>query len=218
MDKINSESTLIRAKLYTFIIISIFILITYVSYQLALKKIKRFKNEKNLIEKRKLIVERELDIKNLAMNDLIHSLQNKDKLLRHYQGILDNPLGYFKSDKEPSEREEDYEKMIHSTILTDDQWQSFKKTFSSVYPYFIINLNSAKCQLTEGEIRHACLLRLNLTAHQIANIIGVSRDSIRKSNQRLRQKLGFSIQTDLIEYIFKIPAQKNETNTDMKSN
>jgi DNA-binding CsgD family transcriptional regulator len=69
----------------------------------------------------------------------------------------------------------------------------------------MVYLTEQHPKISETELRQSCLIRLNLSNEQMANIMAISKDSVRKSNQRLREKLQFKEQGALIDYLFSIP-------------
>jgi tetratricopeptide (TPR) repeat protein/DNA-binding CsgD family transcriptional regulator len=75
------------------------------------------------------------------------------------------------------------------TILTEDDWNNFKRIFERVYPGFFVKLKQKAPDITVAEQRMAALTRLNITSRQMAAILGISVDSVHKTRQRLRQRL-----------------------------
>jgi DNA-binding CsgD family transcriptional regulator len=64
--------------------------------------------------------------------------------------------------------------------------------------------------LTLSDQKIACLHRLNMSRTDIAEIMGVSADSLRKTNQRMRSRLGILDQSQVIAYLFKIPMHSED--------
>ncbi len=81
------------------------------------------------------------------------------------------------------------EALLESVILTEKDWQQFKFLFEQVYPDFFENLKKKYTDLTPAEIRLLALLKLDISTKQIAYMLGVSMETIRKSRYRLRKKL-----------------------------
>jgi DNA-binding CsgD family transcriptional regulator len=98
-----------------------------------------------------------------------------------------------------SEQQQLINEISHQTILTEEDWENFKSLFEKVYPGFFLNLKEKARDITIAEQRMAALTRLNLTARQMATMLGISVDSVHKSRQRLRQRLQFSSETNLEE-------------------
>lgn len=86
-------------------------------------------------------------------------------------------------------------------ILTDNDWQSFKDYFEKVHPNFNSKLRKEFPTITESEERLFLLMKLNLRTKEIAAILGISNDSVKKNRNRLRKRLHLSAEQDLSEYI-----------------
>jgi hypothetical protein len=87
------------------------------------------------------------------------------------------------------------------TILTEDDWQQFKRLFEKAYPGFFHTLTGRFPDITLAEQRMAALIKLQLSGHQMASMLGISADSVRKSRQRLRQRLQVGPEANLDELI-----------------
>lgn len=94
--------------------------------------------------------------------------------------------------------------ITHQTILTEEDWESFKSLFERIYPGFFLNLKERARDITVAEQRMAALTRLNLTAKQMASMLGISIDSVHKGRQRLRQRLHLPVEINLEESVASI--------------
>jgi tetratricopeptide (TPR) repeat protein/DNA-binding CsgD family transcriptional regulator len=89
------------------------------------------------------------------------------------------------------------DEITHRTILTEAEWEHFKSLFEKVHPGFFSRLKEKAHDVTIAEQRMAALTRLNLTARQMASILGISVDSVHKTRQRLRQRLHIPAEVNL---------------------
>ncbi|MCB0665116.1 MAG: tetratricopeptide repeat protein [Saprospiraceae bacterium] len=89
-------------------------------------------------------------------------------------------------------------------ILTDMDWLEFKGAFEKVYPNFIQKLRHRYPILSEGDERLSLLIKLSLSSKEIAAILGISKDSVKKSRQRLRKKMDLEKEDDLLQKINEI--------------
>jgi hypothetical protein len=89
------------------------------------------------------------------------------------------------------------DELTHQTILTEDEWENFKRLFEKVYPGFFIHIKEKAPDITIAEQRMAALTRLNLSARQMASMLGISVDSVHKTRQRLRQRLHMGAEENL---------------------
>ncbi len=88
--------------------------------------------------------------------------------------------------------------------MTDDEWNDFKKKFEFVHRGFFARLRHKYADLTEGEMRLMALLKLNLSSKEIANMLGISADSVIKSRYRLRKKIGIDSEQPLEEFVTSV--------------
>ena len=91
--------------------------------------------------------------------------------------------------------------LTQQTILTEQDWYTFKSLFDKIYPGFFTNLKDKFPDITVAEQRMAALTRLHLTTRQIASMLGISLDSVHKSRQRLRQRFQVGAETNLDELV-----------------
>ena len=88
------------------------------------------------------------------------------------------------------ERSDYLEKLTQSTILTEEDWLEFKLLFEKVHPHFIAGQKNIYPDLTPAETRLLVLEQLNLSTHEMANMLGVSKNTINQTRSRLRRKTG----------------------------
>jgi DNA-binding CsgD family transcriptional regulator len=103
-----------------------------------------------------------------------------------------------------TEQEQLINEISRQTILTEEEWENFKQLFEKIHPGFFIRLREKSRDITLAEQRMAALTRLNLTARQMASMLGISVDSVHKTRQRLRQRLQFSTENNLEDTLSSI--------------
>ncbi|CAN5459134.1 hypothetical protein BH10BAC3_BH10BAC3_29750 [soil metagenome] len=87
------------------------------------------------------------------------------------------------------------------TILTEDDWTTFKNLLEKIYPGFFHRLKENYIGITVAEQRMAALLKLRLTTKEAASMLGISTESARKTRQRLKHRLNLSSEINLEEYV-----------------
>jgi DNA-binding CsgD family transcriptional regulator len=93
------------------------------------------------------------------------------------------------------------EELSQQTILTETDWDKFKRLFEKIYPGFFNKLKEKAIDITVAEQRMAALTRLHLTPKQMASMLGISPLSVHKTRQRLRQRLQITSESNLEETI-----------------
>lgn len=99
------------------------------------------------------------------------------------------------------EREANIARLMETRIVTEDDWIEFKKLFTAVYPAFMLQLQEKYPAITQAELRLSALIALKLSTREIASVLGISSDSVKKSRQRLRKKMNLTIEEDLDGHI-----------------
>ena len=95
------------------------------------------------------------------------------------------------------------EGLQNQSILTESDWLRFKDMFEKANPGFIQRLQKAAPGITTAEIRYAALISLNLGSKHIASMLGIGTDAVRKTRQRLRQRLNIATDENALEEFIK---------------
>jgi len=89
--------------------------------------------------------------------------------------------------------------LTQHTILTEEDWERYKMLFENVYPGFFFQLRSKNPDISLAEQRIAALIKLKLSVKESAALLGISPNSVYKSRQRLKNRLGFEFDAELDE-------------------
>ena len=152
--------------------------------------------EKNRLEKEQL--ERELASQVLQLcrkNELLTSLKEE------IAGLTKQSRATDKSGLQRLER------TIQSDIRSDTDWQQFLATFEKVHPNFLNQVRRQGVKLSPAEQRLACLLKMNLLSKEIATLLNITDEGVKKARYRLRKKLGLSSQINLQEFLINLQGQ-----------
>ncbi|HMU10696.1 MAG TPA: tetratricopeptide repeat protein [Ferruginibacter sp.] len=95
------------------------------------------------------------------------------------------------------------EGLQNQSILTESDWLRFKDMFEKANPGFIQRLQKAAPGITTAEIRYAALISLNLGSKHIASMLGIGTNAVRKTRQRLRQRLNIATDENALEEFIK---------------
>ena len=87
------------------------------------------------------------------------------------------------------ETEQSIQTLLGSVILTEKDWQQFRRLFERVYPSFFDTLRQQYPDLSPADVRLLALSKLSIPTKEMAFMLGVSMEAIRKSRHRLRKKL-----------------------------
>lgn len=84
------------------------------------------------------------------------------------------------------------------------EWNDFQHIFEEVHPSFAATLKSRWPELSEGDIRLATYIKIGLTTKQIARMLLLQPDSVKKNRQRLRRRMGLSPEIVLEDLIREV--------------
>ena len=187
----SKKDTLNQQLIFSVILLIIIIIASIV--------IVSFLKKRHILEK-ELITERtrsaiELKKKELTLTAL--QLLEKDKLLDE-----------IKTDLQKIQKGEDVAAInkITSTINVNSKknWEEFEARFVQINTTFYDSLHKKHSDLTGNELKLCALIKLNFSSKEMAQILGVSPESINKGRYRLRKKLNLDRDENLVTYISSI--------------
>ena len=88
-------------------------------------------------------------------------------------------------------------KDIKRHLGTNDEWEFFKIQFEKVHPDFFSKLKSLYPSITEGELRLCSYIRIGMENKQIAQMLSLQPDSVKKTRYRIRKKMGIELEDSL---------------------
>jgi tetratricopeptide (TPR) repeat protein len=96
-------------------------------------------------------------------------------------------------------------RQIRTDIESEEDWELFLSSFREVHRDFLIQLQQTYPDITKGEIRLACLMKMNLSAKEMAALLNVTPDGIKKARYRLRKKMNLDSDVDIQQYLLSYP-------------
>lgn len=78
---------------------------------------------------------------------------------------------------------------IRSQMSADDDWQFFKLRFEQVHSQFFVKLKERVPSLTEKEMHLCAYICIGMSNEQLARVLSVGSEAIKKARYRLRKKL-----------------------------
>lgn len=159
----------------------------------------RDKAELNFLHLKEKQLEDQIEYKNKQITTHALNILQKNETLKELRdeisAIIKNP------DKHTVSELKKVLKQIDGSFKLDKDWEDFKLYFEQIYTGFYAKLKVNFPDITNHEMRHCALIRLNLPISECASILGISHDSVKVSRTRLRKKLGLSPNQNLAEFI-----------------
>ncbi|MCK8479614.1 tetratricopeptide repeat protein [Psychroserpens algicola] len=93
---------------------------------------------------------------------------------------------------------------INFDLQDDNNWENFSRYFEQVHKDFNSKAQEQFPNITKNDLRLMALLKMNLSSKEIANILNISSDGIKKARQRLRRKMGLDSKESLENTVMSI--------------
>ncbi|MGB0430987.1 MAG: response regulator [Bacteroidia bacterium] len=94
--------------------------------------------------------------------------------------------------------------LIDYSFSVEKEWSRFKQVFENVHKGFYLKLDQKHADLTPSERKLSALFKLGLDSKEIADVLGISQDSLKTARHRLRKKLNLNPDENLTAYINSI--------------
>ena len=158
----------------------------------------RQKMKRNKIEKEKVDAELAYKAKQLTTHAL--HLANKNELLEDLKLQMERM-------KLNGNAHTEYNKIVNTinfNLQDDKNWANFSRFFDEVHKGFNETVKQNFPDVSSNELRLMALLKMNLTSKEIASILNISHDGIKKARYRLRKKLNINSDESLSDLIISI--------------
>lgn len=167
---------------------------------LAKKRIQELENKElaTRLKNEELQFELEMDSKNreLVSNSLM--LIEKNQMLDELLQRIDNGGDAGQIAKRTVM---ELKNQIRAHVNEEDEWRNFRTHFEQVHPGFFKRLKDLYPNLTEYELRLCAYIRTGMYGKQIAMMLSVQPESIKKSRTRLRKKLQLRPEDSLEDFL-----------------
>jgi DNA-binding CsgD family transcriptional regulator len=157
----------------------------------------KLKYRQKLLEQDKLRVELEMESATEQLKMFTQNIVEKTSLIEKLEQRV-------KANEDNADKHQLIEELSHQTILTEDDWLTFKALFEKTHPGFFTKLKEQARDITVAEQRMAALTRLHLTTKQMAAVLGISPNSVNKTKQRLRQRFNLPVDVNVEEFVIKL--------------
>jgi tetratricopeptide (TPR) repeat protein len=127
--------------------------------------------------------------------------------LAHKNEILLDLKKQLKDLKSKGTNSYQYQKIINNINLdinNDNNWQQFRSYFEEVHKDFNANILKTYPEVSNNDLRLMSLLKMNLSSKEIANILNISMEGVKKARYRLRKKLNLSTEESLQELVIEL--------------
>lgn len=163
------------------------------------KKAKEIATQKRkVVELENQRLKTELEFKRQELASKVLQLCRKSEFLQS----LNNDVSDLKVNAEGFDKQqlEQLSRKIDQDMNTEAFWEEFLKSFEEVHPNFKRSLNQRHPEFAPNEIRLAHLMRMNLDTKDIASLLNITAEGVKKARYRMRKKMGEDSSVNLTEY------------------
>lgn len=169
-----------------------FLILLFLYNRNRFKQTIKFKNleiQQKISQIEKQRIEDELSTARSNIKIFIDKVNEKNELIEN----ISNKLNELDS-SEKKEVRETLEELRNTKIITDEDWSSFQAGFDKVYKGFSKNLLLKFPTITPAEQRYLMLTKIGLNHKEMARALGISSDSVRVTWNRVRNKMGGTLE------------------------
>lgn len=95
----------------------------------------------------------------------------------------------------------DLRRRLSYQLNIEESWKNFRKHFEQVHTSFFDRLQKNHPSLNPNDLKICAYLKIGLDNTEMSQLVGIETSSVRKSLNRLKQKLGLTNQDGLREYV-----------------
>lgn len=143
----------------------------------------------------------ELNFKAKELSALALRLVEKNQLLSDLQTGLNT------TEEEPEQVSiSRMNRLIEKNFSLEKDWEVFQAQFENVHQNFFTSLKRKCPELTPRELRVLGMMKVNLESHEIASVLGISGESVKKTRYRIHKKLALPKGKRLADFVLQYQA------------
>ncbi|MFA7688396.1 MAG: tetratricopeptide repeat protein [Moheibacter sp.] len=170
-------------------------------------ELEKERKEHQILEQKKLLVEKELETSKLKQSQLKHEIAKKNRELTSKTLYLSSRNELIRDVVNSTQGKDASEKVkiIKNFLKTDPHWNDFFKHFESVNPNFLKRLKEKHPRLTSNDTRFLCYVYMNLSIKEISMVFNITYNTCVIRKQRIMDKMGLDKKkTSLYDYVLNI--------------
>ncbi len=176
---LNDKAQIDALQRNTIILVLILLVIIAVLFYIKEKK------RKDLLISEKLLLDEELKNAGLELLYFTENLKQKNEVIEKFKTEIE----HLQLQHISAADRENLDNLIRAHIMTDENWDSFKKLFAKVHTGFFDAIKQKFPNVTATDARILSLIKLQLSNNEMANMLGITVEGVKKSKQRLRKKI-----------------------------
>lgn len=137
----------------------------------------------------------------LVQENLILKQQEELSALREKEALLREKDARMREELFRRVRIENLQDGKHIQHISDADWKEIHLMLESAYPGFLNNLRQNFPTLAEKDINFCCLVKINMSLQNLADIYCISINSVSRRKLRLKEKLGIDKEDSLSKFL-----------------
>lgn len=202
LELLEKENEVANIRLYMmiggFLMLIIIVLLVFRTMRTNLKNTKL---KQEMLRQEKIQLNKDIELKNKDLEVFAMKVIEKNEFLEKLKIDLKNVSS---DNMETNSRIREISAVIHSNLNADKDRREFEMQLDEAHKSFFAKLHNLHIDLTEYEKRLCSLLVLELKTKDIAVILNISPDSVKKSRYRLRKKLNLETDDNLVQYLMNL--------------
>ena len=137
----------------------------------------------------------------LVQENLILKQQEELSALREKEALLREKDARMREELFRRVRIENLQDGKHIQHISDADWKEIHLMLESTYPDFLTNLRQSFPTLAEKDINFCCLVKINMSLQNLADMYCISINSVSRRKLRLKEKLGIDKEDSLSKFL-----------------
>ncbi len=165
------------------------------------RKLVAEKKQRKIIEEAEK-VKQELEFKNRELVSYTVNFVQKNQLFEE----LTSSIRHAKKNSPDALRKDliVMERTIKKHLQVDKDWEDFKLRFEHLHTGFFDKILSKESSLTGNDLKLCALVKMNFSIKEIADMMGISSESVKTSRYRLKKKLQLPAEMSLNDFLYAI--------------
>jgi DNA-binding CsgD family transcriptional regulator/uncharacterized protein (UPF0305 family) len=174
-----------------------FLILGFLVYRNLRFSIKNIQLKQVLLSKEKQHLATELELKNKDLENYALRIVEKNEFLEN----LKKEIASLHGADEDIKRLLNISNSIRNTLTLDSETLELENKINQVYNGFMNKLDERFPSLSKTDKRLSALMVLDLTSKDIASIMNITPESVKKGRYRLRKKLNLESEEDIANFL-----------------
>ena len=142
------------------------------------------------------------DHKNRQLMEKTLQILQKNELLPEVGKFLEGLNSTLQGETKQTSKE--LQKKLAQTLTSDSDWENLKAHFEEVHPTLFAKLYEMCPDLTKVDLRYCAYQKMGLSKKEIATLLNLDPESVRKHQYRIKQKLKLEEGVSFTNFIISI--------------